>query len=125
MNIRVWLDKPKQMQMQMQGMWQTFRPKAGELTHHLGIDLTDSRSGGAIPTAVIKVNLTHRKSGKQIAKKLPAMFGKRLIYGANVRLEKGKYDLVVEIDPPTIMRMGPSINKWQTPVEAKFTFEIE
>ena len=125
MNVRVWLDKPMKMQMLMQGMWKTYRPQAGKLTHHLGIDLTDPRSGGAIPTAVIEATLTHRKTGKQMTKKLPAMFGKRFIYGVNLWLEKGKYDLVVKIDPPTIMRMGPSMNKWQSPGEAKFTFDVD
>ena len=125
MNVRVWLDKPMKMQMLMQGMWKTYRPQAGKLTHHLGIDLTDPRSGLAIPTAVIEVTLTHRESGKQMTKKLPAMFGKRFIYGVNLRLDEGKYDLVVKIDPPSIMRMGPSMNKWQTPVEAKFTFVVK
>ena len=124
MNVRVWLDKPMKMQMLMQGMWKTYRPQAGKLTHHLGIDLTDPKSGGAIPTAVIEVTLTHRKTGKQMTKKLPAMFGKRFIYGVNLQLEEGKYDLVVKIDPPTIMRMGPSMNKWQTPVQAKYTFQV-
>jgi len=125
MNVRVWLDKPMKMQMLMQGKWMSFRPKAGALSHHLGIDLTDPKGGGAIPTAVIKATLTHRESGKQTTKDLPAMFGKRFIYGANLKLEKGNYDAVVKIDPPTIMRMGPSMNRWQYPVEAKFTFVVE
>ena len=124
MNVRVWLDKPMKMQMLMDNMWMTFRPQAGLLTHHLGIDLTDPRSGGTIPTAVIEVTLTHQ-TGKQMTKKLPAMFGKRFIYGVNLRLEEGEYDLVVKIDPPTIMRMGPSMNKWQSPGEAKFTFDVD
>ncbi len=53
MNVRVWLDKPMSMQMLMQGRWTTYRPKAGALTHHLGIDLTAPGSGAIIPTAVI------------------------------------------------------------------------
>ena len=125
MNVRVWLDKPMNMQMLMGGKWQTFRPQAGKLTHHLGIDLTDQRSGGAIPTAAIKVTLTHLDSGKVTTKKLPEMFGKRLIYGVNLALEKGTYDLAITIDPPTIMRMGPSMNQWMAPVEAQFTFDVE
>ena len=125
MSVRVWLDKPMKMQMLMEGKWMSFRPRAGALSHHLGIDLTDLKSGGAIPTAVIQVTLTHRESRKQTTTDLPAMFGKRFIYGANLKLEQGIYDADVRIDPPTIMRMGPSMNQWQSPVEAKFTFVVE
>ena len=124
MNVRVWLDKPMSMQMLMQGRWMTFRPKAGALTHHLGIDLTAPGSGAIIPTAVIEATLTNRKTGKAMTKKLPAMLGKRFVYGTNLRLDPGKYDLVVKIAPPTIMRMGPSMNKWQKPVQARFDLTV-
>ena len=124
MNVRVWLDKPMSMQMLMQGRWTTYRPKAGALTHHLGIDLTASGNGAIIPTAVIEATLTNRETGKAITKKLPAMLGKRFVYGTNVRLDPGKYDLVVKITPPTIMRMGPSINRWQKPVQGKFNLTV-
>jgi len=125
MNVRVWLDKPMSMQMLMQGRWMTYRPKAGALTHHLGIDLTVPGSGAIIPSAVIEATLTNRETGKAMTKKLPAMLGKRFVYGTNVRLDPGKYHLVVKITPPTIMRMGPSMNKWQKPVQAEFDLTVE
>jgi Fe2+ transport protein len=124
MKVRVWLDEPMSMQMQMQGRWTTYRPKAGALTHHLGIDLTVSGNGSVIPTAGVEAKLTNRKTGKSMTRKLPAMLGKRFVYGANVRLDPGKYDLVVKITPPTIMRMGPSINKYQKSVQAKFELTV-
>ncbi len=125
MKIRVWLEKPQKMQMLMKGMWMTYRPQAGALTHHLGVDLIVPENGARIPYAKVSTTLTNSKSGKKTVKKLPAMFGKRLFYGANLKLAPGKYDLVVRVNPPTLMRMEGAMNKWVKPIEAKFTLTVK
>lgn len=125
MTVRVWLEEPKKMQMFMNGKWMTFRPKAGALTHHLGVDLSVPASGERIPYAAVSATLINGKSGKRMTKRLPAMFGKRLFYGVNLKLDRGKYELVIKVDPPKVMRMEGAMNQWTKPIGAKFALEVK
>jgi len=142
MAISVELEAPKVMQMMMKGMggmggaggmggmggmeeWKTYRPKAGALTHHLTVVLAHPESGKHIPAAKVSASIVNKKTGKTIEKKLPPMFGKSLIYGANIFLKPGKYDMIVKVGPPRLMRVEGAINKWMKPIQAKFSFRVQ
>ena len=107
------------------GEWKTYRPKAGALTHHLTVVLADPESGQHIPAAKVSATIVNKKTGKKMEKKLPPMFGKNLIYGANIFLKPGKYDLIVKVGPPSLMRVEGAINKWLKPIQAKFAFQVQ
>jgi len=144
MAISVELEAPKVMQMMMKstggmggmggtggmggmggmGEWKTYRPKAGTLTHHLTVVLADPESGQHIPAAKVSASIVNKKTGKKMEKKLPPMFGKNLIYGANIFLKPGKYDLIIKVGPPRVMRVEGAINKWLKPIQAKFAFDL-
>lgn len=139
MAISVELEAPKVMQMMMSGMggmggmggtggmgeWKTYQPKAGALTHHLTVVLAHPESGKHIPAAKVSASIVNKKTGKKIEKKLPPMFGKNLIYGANIFLKPGKYDLIVKVGPPSLMRVEGALNKWLKPIQAKFAFQVQ
>ncbi len=130
MAISVALEAPKVMQMMMSGMggmgeWKTYRPKPGALTHHITVVLAHPESGKHIPAAKVSAAIVNKKTGKKIEKKLPPMFGKNLIYGANIFLKPGKYDLIVKVEPPSLMRVEGAINKWLKPIQAKFAFQVQ
>ena len=135
MAISVELEAPKVMQMMMAGMsemggmggmgeWKTYQPKAGALTHHITVVLAHPESGQHIPAAKVSASIVNKKTGKKIEKKLPPMFGKNLIYGANIFLKPGKYDLIIKVGPPRVMRVEGAINKWLKPIQAKFAFDL-
>ena len=44
--------------------------------------------------------------------------------GVNIRLEPGEYELILTVEPPTLMRVEGAIDKWLEPIEAKFTFVV-
>ncbi len=130
MAISVELEPPKVMQMMMGGMegmgeWKTYQPKAGALTHHITVVLAHPESGKHIPAAKVSASIVNKKTGKKMEKKLPPMFGKKLIYGANIFLKPGKYDLIVKVGPPSLMRVEGAINKWLKPIQAKFAFDLK
>lgn len=127
MTIAVVLEAPKVMQMKMSGMemWRTFQPTAGALTHHLTVVLTDPETGQRIPYANAAATITNRQTRAEVKKNLPAMFGDKLVYGVNIFLEPGEYDLVITVEPPTLMRIEGAIDKWLTPVEARFVFDVK
>lgn len=135
MSVAVELEEPKQMQMkgmgQMGGMggsmaeWKTFRPKAGALTHHLTVILAVPATGERIPYADVSATIINRADKAKVEKELPAMFGDKLIYGTNVFLKPGNYDLILSIGPPALMRVEDAINKWLQPIQAKFGFEVK
>ena len=127
LSIAVALEAPKVMQMMMKGMgmWRTFQPRAGALTHHLTLILTDPETGQRIPYANAAATITNRQTRAEVKKNLPAMLGEELIYGVNIFLEPGTYDLVITVEPPTAMRVEGSIDKWLEPAEASFVFEVK
>ncbi len=136
MAISVELEPPKVMQMMMKGMggmggmegmgeWKTYQPKAGALTHHITVVLAHPESGKHIPAAKVSASIVNKKTGKKMEKKLPPMFGKNLIYGANIFLKPCKYDLIVKVGPPSLMRVEGAINKWLKPIQAKFAFDLK
>ena len=133
MAIAVELEVPKVMQMMMKGMgemggmgeWKTFRPKPGALTHHLTVILTDPETREQIPYASVSGTIINAQTKAKMTKKLPPMFGQNLIYGVNIRLEPGKYQLILTVEPPTLMRVEGAINKWLRPIQAKFSFDVK
>ena len=136
MRISVELERPKMMQMMMKGMgemgrmagmggWKTFRPKAGELTHHLTLVLAVPTTGERIPYAEVSATIVNVQTKDKMEKKLPAMFGENLIYGTNVFLKPGKYDLAITVEPPSVMRIEGGFDKWLKPIQANFSFQVQ
>ena len=145
MAISVELEAPKVMQVMMKGTggmggmggtggmggmggmgeWKTYRPKAGALTHHLTVELAHPESGQHIPAAKVSATIVNKKTGKKMEKKLPPMFGKKLIYGTNIFLKAGKYDLIIKVGPPGLMRIESALDKWLKPIQAKFAFRVQ
>lgn len=137
MAITVELEEPKRMQMKMgggmgqmggmgsMGQWKTFRPKPGELTHHLTVSLSVAETGAPIPYVEVSATLVHRQSKERMEKELPPMLGTRFIYGNNVFLKPGTYDLTLAIGAPEVMRIEGAMDRWLEPVKAKFTFEVK
>ncbi len=124
MEIEVELEEPSEMQMLKGGEWRLIKPAKGD-THHLEVKISVPEKGYRIPYADVRATFIELRSKKEFRKKVFPMFGGNFYHGVNVTLEKGRYAVIVDVAPPTMMRMEESLNKWLKPVWAKFQFEAK
>jgi hypothetical protein len=124
MRIVVELEKPAMMRMLMQGMWMMRKPETG-VTHHFEVVLEDPEFGGRIPYARVSAAFENLRTKSRFTKRLDPMYGEKLHYGADVRLARATYKVLVTVRPPTMMRMEAALNKWLQPVQAEFTFDVK
>ncbi|MFQ5875778.1 MAG: iron transporter [Dehalococcoidia bacterium] len=124
MEIEVELEEPSEMRMLMMGKWKLMKPAKGD-THHLEVKTSVPGKGYRIPYSDVRATFINLESKKEFVKKVAPMFGANFHYGVNVTLKKGKYEAVIDIAPPTMMRMEESLNKWLKPVQARFQFEVK
>ncbi len=123
MKIEAELEDAEAMQMLMNGEWMVQQPSTGD-THHFEVALVDPKNGGRIPYAGVSAIFVNTKTGARFVKRLDAMYGDSLHYGANVKLGKGSYTASVKVQPPTLMREGEGLNRWLKPVQATFAFQV-
>lgn len=123
MKIEAELEEAETMQMLMNGEWIIQQPGKDE-THHFEVALVDPAFGGRIPYAKVSATFRSLKTGTTFAKRLDAMYGDNLHYGANVKLTKGRYVVTVRVQPPALMREGEGLNKWLKAVKAQFRFTV-
>ena len=123
LKIEAELEDAQAMQMLMAGEWMTQQPTK-QATHHFEVALSDPKYGGRIPYAAVSATFVNLATKATFAKRLDAMYGDQLHYGANVKLPKGRYSVAVTVRPPTLMREGESLNRWLKPAKTLFTFTV-
>lgn len=124
MEVEAELEAPTTQQMLMKGKWMMVKPKKNA-THHLEVKTSVPGKGYRIPYSTVKATFLNLQSKKTFTKMVHPMFGGNFHYGTDVTLPKGKYELTIDVSPPSIMRMEESINKWLKPVKTKFRFEVK
>ncbi len=124
MEIKAELEEPSAHQMLMMDKWMVMKPEKG-VTHHLEVKTSVPKKGYRIPYSEVKATFLNLQSKKTFVKKVHPMFGGNFHYGVDVSLKKGKYEVTIDVSPPTIMRMEKSLNKWLKPVKTKFRFEVK
>jgi hypothetical protein len=116
MKIEAEIEDAEAMQMFTAGRWMIHEPAKGA-THHFEVILSD-------PYAGVTATFVNLATKAKFAKRLDAMYGKQLHYGANVSLASGRYRVAVAVGPPALMREGEALNRWLSPVKTLFTFTV-
>jgi uncharacterized protein involved in high-affinity Fe2+ transport len=124
MEIKAELEAPSAHQMPMMDKWMVMKPEKN-VTHHLEVKTSVPGKGYRIPYSEVKATFLNLQSKKTFTKKAHPMFGGNFHYGVDVTLTKGKYEITIDVSPPTLMRMEESLNKWLKPVKTKFQFEVK
>ncbi len=113
------------------GPQQLIEPKAHaapehgqQATHHLDLTVYDQRRGLYIPYLNVKVTVTDMMTKRDFSVYLVPMIGEWLHYGANITLpHKGRYAILVTVDPPDITRYKHLADVWSTSAQALFDYD--
>jgi len=100
-------------------------PEPGQsATHHLDLTVYDLRRGLYIPYLNVKATVTDMTTKHDFSVDLVPMIGEWLHYGANITLpHKGRYAILVTVDPPDIARYKHLADVWSTSAQALFEYD--
>lgn len=93
---------------------------AADANAFLAVVLREQRTKRFLPGAGIRVRV-----GQADAVELPHLWGEFPLYGANLHLPDGAFEVEVEISPPAVHRHGDMLSAFVRPAAARFSVKEE